>query len=151
MKYAVVVAVVLLSGCASAIVKKLPSDFGGFVVAGYFTSYDGDAVRTDRLIAEVENEIIRRGYTVVDRSSLPLALREMGTNMSGAFDAQTIVELGKMKGAKYLIFVSANWDRTVMRCTEIKTMTVIFSETKVLKPQTMTKELISFLENRYGR
>lgn len=70
------------------------SDFNG--VISYFGKY---------LAVKISNRLTKnKNFTVVDRNSIELILKEQKFQYSGAVDEKTAVELGKMVGASVIVF-----------------------------------------------
>ncbi|MBT5215859.1 hypothetical protein HOM13_03930 [Candidatus Woesearchaeota archaeon] len=70
------------------------SDFNG--VISYFGKY---------VAVKISNRLTKnKNFTVVDRNSIELILKEQKFQYSGAVDEKTAVELGKMVGASVIVF-----------------------------------------------
>jgi len=72
------------------------SDFNG--VTSYFGKY---------VAVKISNRLTKnKNFTVVDRNSIELILKEQKLQYSGVVDEKTAVELGKMVGASVIVFGS---------------------------------------------
>ena len=70
------------------------SDFNG--VTSYFGKY---------VAVKISNRLTKnKDFTVVDRNSIELILKEQKFQYSGAVDEKTAIELGKMVGASVIVF-----------------------------------------------
>lgn len=144
-----------IHGCVTVkpIQKKLNSDTSYFVVMGAYMDRWGNVLdmRTESYLSKIEESITKRGYSVVDRMMLPEALKEIKFLLSGTMDQNTMLELGKMKGAHYIVYFRGDLHKKVIRCTNIKTMTVAFTKSyDDAKPEKMVMDMLNSLEDKFG-
>jgi len=67
-----------------------------------FNSSD-NAVRNENVVFSLENEMVSKGFRVVDRSQLDTIRAEQRYQRSGEVDGRTAVDIGKFAGAKYIV------------------------------------------------
>jgi TolB-like protein len=91
-------------------------------------------------------------FKVVERDKIDFILKEMEMVKSGAVDPATAVKVGKMLGAKYMVFGSITQiddknTRMVVRVVSVETSEIVASVDKEGKPEysAMEKELVKQL------
>jgi len=67
-----------------------------------FNSADS-AVRGENVVYSLENELVTKGFRVVDRSQLDAIRAEQRYQRSGEVDSRTAVDIGKFAGARYIV------------------------------------------------
>jgi len=67
-----------------------------------FNSRD-TAVRGENVVFSLENELVNKGFRVVDRSQLDTIRAEQRYQRSGEVDSRTAVDIGKFAGARYIV------------------------------------------------
>jgi curli biogenesis system outer membrane secretion channel CsgG len=110
---AVVILITLLCGCASTLepkkettaVEKGPSTVAVWDFDNLSPSSFAQPDLGERLASETTEVIMRKGnYQVVERQNLLLALEELNIGTQSFVDESTRLRLGKMVGARMMVF-----------------------------------------------
>jgi len=62
-----------------------------------------NSIRSENVVYSLENELVTRGFRVVDRSQLDTIRAEQRYQRSGEVDSRTAVDIGKFAGARYIV------------------------------------------------
>lgn len=140
------IAVAFIAGCASEPVIPVHTAVAVWDLDDLSPVAQPHAELGEMLSAKVIETIQLKGYTVVERQRLLLALEELRLGTSELADESTRLRLGRIAGARFMVFgayqVVGEKMRLDMRLVEVETARVL----KAVKETASSTEVQGWLE-----